>query len=115
MLLVQQFFFQACQYYDYFVIANCGNPLDRSRFNISNVQAIGNSIPALEGDDVTFSCPFGLQINGSNTSTCMGNGKWEPDPQEVECIGNTNFFGLVDNNSKYSSRERGDSEHCAHW
>ena len=71
-----------------FIIANCGNPFDQNQFNNSKVQAIGNSIPALEGENVIFSCPFGLQINGSNVSICLGNGKWEPDPGEVECIGN---------------------------
>ena len=86
-------FFHACQY-RCFIIVNCGNPLDRNQFNNSNIQAIGNSIPALEGDDVTFSCPLELEINGSNVSICMGNGKWEPDPGEVECIGTYNFFSV---------------------
>ena len=69
------------------IIAKYGNPLDQNHFNISNIQAIRNSIPALEGDSVTFSCLFGLKINGSNISTCKGDGKWEPDPRKMECIG----------------------------
>ena len=43
--------------------------------------------PALEGRTVTFICPRGQILNGSNSSTCMGNGEWEPDPREVECTG----------------------------
>ena len=61
--------------------------MDHNELNSSTVRAIGNTTPALEGDDVTFSCPFGQDINGSNVSTCMGNGKWEPDPGDVTCIG----------------------------
>ena len=26
-------------------------------------------------------------LNGSNTSTGMGNGEWDLDPQDVQCIG----------------------------
>ena len=43
--------------------------------------------PALEGRTVMFICPHGQILNGSNSSTCMGKGGWEPDPGEVECIG----------------------------
>ena len=43
--------------------------------------------PALdvEGASVTFACPPGLMLSGPNTSTCIGNGEWEPDPRDVEC------------------------------
>ena len=60
------------------IIAKYGNPLDQNHFNISSIQVIRNSIPALKGDSV---------FNGSNISTCKGDGKREPDPREVECIG----------------------------
>ena len=43
--------------------------------------------PALEGDNITFTCPTGAILNGPNSSTCMGNGEWEPDPREVNCTG----------------------------
>ena len=33
----------------------------------------------VEGGNVTFTCPSGLVLTGPNTSTCMGNGEWEPD------------------------------------
>ena len=31
-----------------------------------------------------FHCPPGLALNGPESSTCMGNGEWEPDSREVE-------------------------------
>ena len=43
--------------------------------------------PALEGTNVTFSCPPGFVVLGPTTSTCMENGEWEPDPRQVKCIG----------------------------
>ena len=41
--------------------------------------------PALEGTILTFDCPPGMQLIGSNitTVTCMENGEWEPDPREL--------------------------------
>ena len=45
------------------------------------------SYPAIEGTNVTLACNDpGLLFNGSNLSTCMENGEWEPDPMEVKCI-----------------------------
>ena len=41
----------------------------------------------LEGTNIAFSCPPGLVLTGPNKSTCMGNGEWEPSPNEVECKG----------------------------
>ena len=41
--------------------------------------------PALEGSSVNLSCPPGLVLTGPNTTTCMGNGEWEPDPMEAMC------------------------------
>ena len=55
---------------------------------LTNARAAGYVDPALEGHVITFSCLPGQTLNGSNynQSTCMGNGKWEPDPRDVECI-----------------------------
>ena len=45
--------------------------------------------PAIEGTNVTFSCNDSqLLLEGPNSSTCMENGKWEPDSRNVECIRN---------------------------
>ena len=46
--------------------------------------------PALEGATITFTCHSGLHdmvLTGPNTSTCMDNGKWEPDPRDAQCKG----------------------------
>ena len=77
--------------FHYFInfLANCGT------INIL-VSQIDESItihgfiimnPAIEGTNVTFHCPHGLLFNGPNTSTCMGSGEWEPDPQKLRCLG----------------------------
>ena len=43
--------------------------------------------PHIEGQFITYTCPPGFALNGSNASVCTGNGKWDPDPREVDCIG----------------------------
>jgi hypothetical protein len=43
--------------------------------------------PALEGTVLSFGCPHQYVLIGPNTTMCMGNGEWEPDPREVECKG----------------------------
>ena len=77
----------SCSNYQIYVslTANCGNPLDHYLDNHGMPLAVGYFTPALEGDIVMFSCPPGLLLYGSNLSTCMGNGKWEPDPRVVKC------------------------------
>jgi hypothetical protein len=55
--------------------------------NGSMIFIIGYMDPATEGATVTFDCPHEHILTGPNTTTCMGNGKWEPDPREVECSG----------------------------
>ena len=53
-----------------------------------NIRVIGYSDPALEETSVILECisPALLHM-GLNITTCMRNGKWEPDPREVECLG----------------------------
>lgn len=43
--------------------------------------------PATEGSIVLFSCPSGLILTGPNSSTCVQNGEWEPDPDLIKCNG----------------------------
>ena len=55
---------------------------------MTNARVLGYIDPALEGQTITFFCPSPRQaISGPNSSICMGNGKWDPDPGEVECTG----------------------------
>ena len=56
---------------------------------------MGYSDPALEGQSITFACPPHQTLNGSNSSMCMGNGEWEPDPREVECTGGIRTTGAT--------------------
>ena len=41
----------------------------------------------MEGATITFECPPQYVLTGPNTTACMGNGEWEPDPGEMECYG----------------------------
>ena len=57
--------------------------------NISTivVSDLGYSKPPLEGESVNFSCPPELVLIGPNSTMCMGNGEWEPEPREMVCKG----------------------------
>ena len=46
---------------------------------------MGYDNPALEGESIVFTCASGLKLGGPNSSMCMGNGEWEPDPGEANC------------------------------
>ena len=74
-----------------FFVAACEHPLDRVIGDTSYVEVIGYNKPVLEGASITFHCPPGMELIGYGSATCMGNGEWEPDPQNITC-----------NESKYS-------------
>ena len=40
--------------------------------------------PKVPGTNISFSCPPGLELNGTDT-TCDKNGEWDPDPRDVTC------------------------------
>ena len=40
--------------------------------------------PKVPGTNISFSCPPGLEFNGTDT-TCNKNGEWDPDPRNVTC------------------------------
>ena len=46
---------------------------------------VGYEDPVLEGENITFTCLSGAILNGPNSSICVENGEWEPDPGEVTC------------------------------
>ena len=57
---------------------------------MGDVTVNGYKNPALGGLEVTFTCPrHGMMLIGPNSTTCMENGEWEPDPRNVECKGAT--------------------------
>ena len=43
--------------------------------------------PPIEGQIITYTCPTGFILDGSNMSVCNENGEWEPDPGVLDCIG----------------------------
>jgi hypothetical protein len=44
--------------------------------------------PASEGTVIAFTCSASdLVLTGPNSTICMSNGEWEPDPTEVACKG----------------------------
>ena len=65
--------------------AKCGYPLVAD----TSLRITGYHNPALEGATLTFSCPPGKILTGPNTTTCMENGEWEPDPtvEAMKCVG----------------------------
>ena len=48
--------------------------------------------PPIEGQLITYTCPTGFILTGPNASVCTGSREWEPDPGEVDCIGNKNHI-----------------------
>ena len=68
--------------------ANCGYPSPAT--TVDSIRVMGHTDPALEATVVTFSCSPGLVLTGPNTTTCMDNGQWEPNPREVKCKGISN-------------------------
>ena len=63
-------------------IGKCDNPL---KIIQTGVIIVGYEDPALERENITFSCLSGAILSGPNPSMCMRNGEWEPDPREVVC------------------------------
>ena len=61
-------------------------------------------IPHMEGQFITYTCPPGFVLSGPNVSECTENGRWEPDPGQVDCIGDNADNGaiiIMDNNNPY--------------
>ena len=62
--------------------AYCGNPLPAATNNYSSPRVIVYSdLPTT----VYFSCPSELVLTGPNTTMCVNNSRWEPDPSKVMC------------------------------
>ena len=52
-----------------------------------------NGLPADAGTTVNLTCPPNLSLIGPNSTSCIGNGEWEPDPSGVMCTkGNYNVI-----------------------
>ena len=73
------------------IIARCDHPLSQLTNGATEVQVSGYGDLAIAGTVVNFSCLSGLPdkiLTGPISSTCTGNGEWEPDPIYVMCKGN---------------------------
>ena len=79
----------------------CEDPASISQVVDSKIAVHGYENPALEGYVVNFSCPFGQTLTGSNMSTCMRDGEWEPDPKEMSC--DNNITMTISNSSHFQS------------
>ena len=53
--------------------------------------------PHREGQFITYTCPpaAGFVLIGPNASVCTGIGEWEPDPGQVDCIGDNNNYYVM--------------------
>ena len=65
-----------------YYVGKCDDPLMLIH---NDVTVFGYEDPALEGENITFTCPTGAILTGHNISTCVENREWEPDPREMEC------------------------------
>ena len=75
---------------------SCGYPVNQTDDSSVKVKSYTDH-PALEGTNITLSCPPGLLLKGPNISMCMRNGEWDPDPKKVECTGNNIIMDNHDN------------------
>ena len=71
------------------VIVNCGSP------QLPLNSTIGEYNSTMRGSEVTFQCDEGLFPPNEMTSVCTlqdsGEGRWYPDPEQLECKGTQNF------------------------
>ena len=66
----------------------CNSPPTLSLHDPVVVVSGSQDSPLIEGQFITYTCPPGFILTGPNVSVCTGNREWEPDPREVDCIGN---------------------------
>jgi hypothetical protein len=81
-----------------YLIVTCNHPFQDINNNSVTVIIEDYMDPLLEGTVLSFDCPPQYVLIGPNTTTCMVNGEWEPDPREVECKG-VEYSGGTHNNT----------------
>jgi hypothetical protein len=67
--------------------AKCDSPILLLSEDSERLVNADYSHPAIEGTNVSFTCPPGLVLTGPSVTMCMGNGEWEPDPSQIWCNG----------------------------
>lgn len=60
----------------------CGSPEEL----VGDSVTISGYTDAVEGTTVTFHCPADSVLKGSNSSTCMESGEWEPALYGINCF-----------------------------
>ena len=65
----------------------CDYPSTQSLHHPVVVVSRSQDSPPIEGQFITYTCPTGFVLTGPNASVCMWNREWEPDPGQVDCIG----------------------------
>ena len=74
-------------------VVTCKYPV----LNRSSLYILDTSGLAVVGTTIVFNClKPGEVIVGANTSTCMDNGQWAPDPTQIllDCKGTNNLYGI---------------------
>jgi hypothetical protein len=75
-------------YISYVLAVTCDNlPIQLLHRSVDVITGSQDSHPLIEGQFITYTCPPGFALTGPNMSVCMGNREWEPDPGQVDCIG----------------------------
>ena len=69
-------------------VVTCDDPPAQSLQDRVMIMDKESDIPIMEGQFITYTCPSGFILTGPNASVCTKNREWEPDPGEVDCIGN---------------------------
>ena len=64
-----------------------------------------NNHPLIEGQYIIYTCPPGFVLIGPNALVCTRSGEWEPDPGEVDYVGN-NYTQRYRNNATLLYRQK---------
>ena len=76
-------------------------------YSVPRIEALDGILPK-ESATFTFSCPPELVLIGPNSTTCRGNGEWEPDPSGLTYAGITKLtpnFTIVTKDMKINNMQ----------
>lgn len=96
-IITQSSIILTCMKFISMIAGECKNPVDTDLF--SNVKVNNYSDPALEGTNVTLSCPDGYTLKGSDVISCNSDGKWEPSLESILCSTGNKLFYIHSNSN----------------